>query len=201
MWLVNANKCFDMWLEEGVSMEQNLDFASLKKNLFDVIKESQIKLGYAKTSIGFYYPLESLNRLLNVALDEAGMSQVLQEFAVFSENELGKLLISSKNNRFCIRIPEKGIEYVHDKVANTDTGFLESFVKKMSLCNLSLDDILDVFYQYSHHVICNKMDSDDFDYVIYFEDGEPDDYRYCIKFEGGCAIYHRFTPKDYEAFE
>ena len=34
-------------------MEQNLDFESLKKNLLDVIKESQIKLGYAKTTIGF----------------------------------------------------------------------------------------------------------------------------------------------------
>lgn len=180
-------------------MKQNLDFASLKKNLFDVIKESQIKLGYAKTSIGFYYPLESLNRLLDSELDEAGMSQVLQEFADFSENELGKVLISSKNTRFCIRIPEEGIEYVHDKVTDIDTGFLEAFIEKIGHCNLSPEDILEVFYQYSNHVICRKIDSDDFDYVIYFEDGVPDDYRYCIKFEGGCAIYHRFTPKDYEA--
>ncbi|MBQ4530817.1 MAG: DUF3877 family protein [Lachnospiraceae bacterium] len=179
-------------------MEQNLDFESLKKNLFDVIKESQIKLGYAKTSIGFYYPLESLNRLLNSDLDEAGMSQVLKEFAAFSEKELGKILISCKNTRFCIRIPEEGVEYVHDKV--TDTGFLEVFIEKIGHCNLSLDGILEVFYQYSNHVTCKKIESEDFNYVVYFEDGEPDDYRYCIKFEGGCAIYHRFTPKDYEAF-
>ena len=41
------------------------------------------------------------------------------------------------------------------------------------------------------------MNSEDFDYVVYFQDGMPDDYRYCIKFEGCCVIYHRFTPKDY----
>lgn len=180
-----------------ICMEQNLDFESLKKNLIDVVKESQIKLGYTRTSIGFYYPLESLNRLLNSDLNEEAMNQLLQEFAGFAKNELGNISISRNNARFCIRIPEEGVEYVHNKAA--DTGFLETFIEKIGHCNLNPDDILNVFYQYSNHVTCKKIDSDDFDYVIYFEDGIPDDFRYCIKFEGKCAIYHRFTPKDYEA--
>lgn len=174
----------------------NLDFEALKKNLIDVVKESQIKLGYTKASIGLYYPLESLNRLLDSDLDVSGMCETLQEFAFYCKNELGNISISRDNTRFCIKIPKEGVEFVHEKV--TDNGFLEAFIAKIGRCNLSLDEILEVFNQYSNSVICEKMNSEDFDYVVYFQDGMPDDYRYCIKFEGCCVIYHRFTPKDYE---
>lgn len=177
-------------------MNQRLNFESLKKNLIDVIKESQIKLGYAKTSLGLYYPIESLNSLLNSDLDEASMERTLQNFSIYVEEELGNIIVSRDNTRFCIKIPDKGVEYVHYKVEATD--FLRAFIKKIEHCNLKLDDILEVFYQYSNHVICKKMNTKEFDYLLYFEDGIPDDFRYCIKFEGNCVIYHRFTPKDYE---
>lgn len=183
-------------------MEQNrtaLSYESLKKDLMAVIKESQIKLGYARNAIGLYYPLESLNRLLDSGLDAAGMDRALQEFAVLAEEELGVISVSREQTRYCIRIPEEGVEYVHDKVA--DPGFLKAFLDKIGHCNISMDDILDVFRRFSDHVVCEKMESNDFDYLVYFEDGTPDDFRYCIKFEGDCAIYHRFNPKDYEGLK
>lgn len=64
----------------------------------------------------------------------------------------------------------------------------------------TLDDILEQFHKYSDKVRLEKMSCDDFDYLIYFEDGKPDSYRYCIKNERQHMIYHRFTVEDYESF-
>ena len=177
-------------------MERTLDFLSLKNNLIEVTKEAQIKLGYTKDSIGFYYPLASLNSLLDSDLDEKAMCEALQEFSVFAQKELGNISISREKKRFCIKIPKEGVEYVYKTYS--DTGFLTDFIMTIGKCHLHFDDILQVFRQYSDCVVYEKMDSEDFDYVIYFEDGKPDDFRYCIKFEACGAIYHRFTKKDYE---
>ena len=40
--------------------EQNADilYEDLKKNIMDVIKESQIKLGFEKNPVTIYYPIE-----------------------------------------------------------------------------------------------------------------------------------------------
>lgn len=179
-------------------MGQNLNFEALRKNLIDVTKESQMKLGYRKDSVMLYYPLDSLNRLLGSDFHGADMEHALQEFAAFARAELGEIRISRDHDRFCIRIPEEGVDYVHEKVP--DTGFLGEFIRTVGCCNLQIEDILQVFYRYSDQVTCEKMDGGEFDYLVYFTNGVPDDFRYCIKFEGHCAIYHRFTPGDYEAF-
>ena len=67
---------------------------------------------------------------------------------------------------------------------------------------VSFDDILAVFHQFSDKVHCEKLEgNEEFDYLVYFEDGTPDSYRYCIKLDDdGDAVYHRFTPEDYAAF-
>ena len=41
----------------------------------------------------------------------------------------------------------------------------------------------------------------EFDYLVYFENGEPDSYRYCITVEADHIIYHRYTKEDYAEFE
>ncbi len=179
-------------------MEQNLNLEALKQNLIDMVTESQIKLGYAKESIGCYYPLESLNRLLDADLGEEEMMEALRQFGIYAEDTLGKLHVTQKEGRFCIRIPQEGVEYVHKTAA--DTGFLPDFIEKISQRGVSIEEILRVFRRYSRHVFCGKTEGGAFDYLLYFEDSLPDAYRYCIKFEGGRATYHRFTPEEYEAF-
>ncbi|MDO4324575.1 MAG: DUF3877 family protein [bacterium] len=179
-------------------MEHKLNFESLKKNVMDVIKESQMKLGYSRNAIGLYYQLDSLNCLLDADMDEADMKQALQEFAMFVREELGNISISESRARFCIRVPEEGVQYVHEKVE--DSGFLREFIETMRGCGLNLERILRVFYHYSDKVICEKIENEEFDYLIYFEDGIPDEFWYCVKLEGGHAIYHRFTSKEYEKF-
>lgn len=179
-------------------MKQHLNFEALKNNLIDMITESQLKLGYAKEPVSLYYPLESLNGLMDTELNAENMLSALQEFALSAENTLGKLTVSRNNTRFCIKIPEEGVEYVHTHTENTD--FLKAFIEKIQQHHLDIDAVLQVFRRYSDHVHWEKTGGDEFDYMIYFENGKPDDFRYCIKFEGSHAIYHRFTPKDYEAF-
>lgn len=178
-------------------MKQNLNFEALKKNLIDVVNEFQIKLGYEEVPISLYYSTAALNRRLDSQLNEDEMFTAMQEFVSFAKDTLGNISVSHDNGRFCVCIPKDGVKYVHDTIKNT--GFLKEFIETISRGISNTDDILNVFRRYSDHVHFEKMNSDEFDYLIYFEDGTPDDFRYCIKFEGKFAIYHRFTPKDYEA--
>ena len=39
----------------------------------------------------------------------------------------------------------------------------------------------------------------DFDYAVWFENDANNIYRYCFHEEEGHVIYHRFTPREYQA--
>jgi hypothetical protein len=174
------------------------DFKTLENNIIDVIKEEQIKLGYRKETIRLYYPMDSLNSLLGADMTRNELMSVLDQFCHYAKEHLGEVEYSCNDKRFCIVIPEKGVAYVQEEVK--DRSFLEEFIGKIREHNCSIEDILQIFYRYSSHVKCEKINNGEFDYLIYFEDGNPDSYRYCIKFEECHAIYHRFTISDYENF-
>ena len=48
-------------------------FDRLEKNLIDIIKEEQAKLGFRKEAIRLYYPLSSLNHFFEAEDSEAEM--------------------------------------------------------------------------------------------------------------------------------
>lgn len=166
--------------------------------MIEVIKESQIKIGYSENPVGLYYPLMSLNRILGAELDEKGMHTLLNDFSGYSESTLGRIAVSAEGDRFCLRIPPEGVRYVHENVA--DSGFLTEFIGLIGSHShdMTIEKILEVFGRYSDCVKCIPVRDDEFDYLVYFEDGNPDDYRYCIQLELGHAVYHRFTPEDLE---
>ena len=175
-----------------------MNFSKLKKNIIDVIKEQQIKLGYRKESVRLYYPLQSLNRLLGTDLNESEMKSVLNAFAECVKEELGSIGISCENKRFCFFLPEEASEFIY---SHTDqNGFLYDFISTVSKHNVSVDEIIGVFKKYTDCVHVEKINNGEFDYLIYFENGEPDDYRYCLTVEGEHIIYHRFTLEDYKDF-
>lgn len=176
-------------------MEQKLNFAALKKNLIDVINEFQLKLGYDQSSIRLYYPIESLNRLLDADLSIEEMQEALLQFSEWVRESLGNIFCTHEEARFCLKIPEQGVSFVYHETK--DNHFLKEFITKTECPNCNIADLVSVFQHYSHQVVCKEMNNHEFDYLIYFQDGYPDDYRYCIKFECGHVIYHRFTPKDY----
>lgn len=172
------------------------NYTALENNIIDVIKEEQIKLGYQSETIRLYYPMESINNLLETDYESAELSEVLERFCEFVNPRLGKVTHSNKDKRYCFVIPPSGVTYVHEKVE--DNNFLREFINKINEHNSTLDDILKVFHKFSNNVICNPINNGEFDYLIYFKDEYPDSYMYCLKFEHEHVIYHRFTKADYE---
>ena len=76
-----------------------MNFKKLENNLLDMIQEQQVKIGYMSGVTRFYYPLQSLNRLLGTELTEEEMQHALEEFSDHACDRLGKVKASSKNER------------------------------------------------------------------------------------------------------
>ena len=161
-----------------------MDFARLEKNIIDVIKEEQAKLGYRKEKIRLYYPLSSLNHFFQIDGDVTGMQEKLSRFSEYEEGKLGSVEVTNKGERFCFHIPEEGAEYVHNNMKENE------FIK----------DLIGLISHHSDQITIEEMHSDEFDYMICFENDPEDTYRYCFKDEGCHIIYHRFLPEDYEEF-
>jgi hypothetical protein len=163
-----------------------------------VIKEEQIKLGYRKETIRLYYPLLSLNRFLKSDCTIEEMKSALEGFGASIGDRLGSIDISNKGERFCICLSPEASEYVY---AHTEKGgFLYEFIGAVSRHGISIDEVISIFKKYSDCVHVEKVAHGEFDYLIYFEDGNPDSFRYCLTVEGEHIIYHRFTVDDYEDF-
>ncbi len=180
---------------------ESVNYTRLEKSLTDVIQEAQVKIGYDRHPITLYYPTESVARLLGTPEDDADNTEhLLASLHQYTADTLGAVKVTRDDKRFCFHIPAEGAQYVHEKLP--DPAFLRAFLQVIRGLEVTLDDILAVFHQFSDCVHCEKIEgNEEFDYLIYFEDGTPDSYRYCIKLEeDGCAVYHRFTPEDYEAF-
>lgn len=175
-----------------------MNFEKLEKNIIDLIEEQQLKLGYLKETVRLYYPLSSLNNFLDTDCDVDGMGAILNEFGEKTIETLGGIAVSNHNERFCIAIPPKGAEYVHNNL-NKD-GFLAQLINVVRKHGCTFDEVLEVFNGNSSHVHVEQMSNGEFDYLVYFEDNQPDDFRYCISVEGEHVIYHRYTPEDYEEF-
>jgi hypothetical protein len=175
-----------------------LDFSKLEQNIYDVIKEEQIKLGYRREVIRLYYPLLSLNRFLHTDLDIEKMREALAEFCRAVEAKLGKIEVTNRGERFCLCFPPEVSEYVYRNTPQS--GFLYDFIGTVSRHGVSMEEVIAVFRRYSDHVHVEQMQDDDFDYLVYFEEGQPDAFWYCLTQEGHHVIYHRFTAEDYHDF-
>jgi len=174
-----------------------MNYTMLEKVICDTIKEEQIKLGYEKETIRLYYPMSSLAHILEEEVtDTTRMDELLEGFIPTTEDKLGKLQITHAGERYCIVIPPVGALYVHD--VYEDNPFLKALIDQVRKHDCTLEQILEVFYAYSDHVLCEKSEMEEFDYVIYFMDDKLEDYRYCIKFEHGHTMYHRFSKKDFD---
>lgn len=170
-------------------------FDRLQQNIMDVIAEEQIKLGYRSEVIHLYYPLKSLNRLLAVDCGIAAMHQVLDDLKKAVRDKWGELEVSNEGERFCLTFAPQCAEYVHAHMAENE--FLTRFIAAISRHDCAIEDIRNVFLDFSEEVTLEKIEGQDFDHLIYFTDGKPNDYRYCITFEGCHVIYHRFTREDF----
>ena len=78
-----------------------MGYKKLCKNLIDIIKEEQAKLGFRRESIRLYYPLSSLNHFFESNDSEEQMRQRLFKMPDFIKEKLGDIRVTSKNERFC----------------------------------------------------------------------------------------------------
>lgn len=169
----------------------------LEKNLIDLIKEEQAKLGYRKEAVRLYYPLQSLRHFYDCTDDADGMQKRLSDFPTAAADTLGAVEISHKGDRFCFVIPESGTEYVHTQMQEND--FILQLVALIGSHHATIEQIKALFESQEAPCVITDMDSDEFDVMIRFTEGE-DPYYYCFKDEGCHVIYHRFLPEDYTDF-
>ena len=66
-----------------------MGYKRLYKNLIDIIKEEQAKLGFRRESIRLYYPLSSLNHFFETQDTEEQMKKYIPDLA--SGKKLKKL--------------------------------------------------------------------------------------------------------------
>lgn len=181
-----------------MAIQKEPDFQALENNIIDVIKEEQIKLGYASETLRLYYPMESIINLLGIDYSFIELPSILDQFTGYVKGRLGNVKFSNIDKRFCFVIPPEGVTYVHEEVE--DRYFLKELIDKVRDHNSSLKEILAIFYRYSDEVVCKEMDHGEFDYLVYFKDGHPDSFMYCLKVEEHHVSYHRYTKEDYKSF-
>jgi len=180
-----------------------MNFERLQKNICDNILEAQIKLGYEGRPVSLNYTTASVNHLMGTALSESEMESALAEFAEYSADKLGNIAFHPIKTGYCITVAEKGTEYIHNSLS--DDCFIKEFIEAVRN-HCTLEEVFDVFHKHSKNVCIEELHNDEFDYLVYFEDGNPDDYRYCISAEeeidGSIHItYHRFIIEDYIDFD
>lgn len=174
------------------------------QNMTDQIKEAQLKLGYARETMRLYYPLSSLNAMLET--QETDIRELAQRMKHELEKKaqetgysaLGGTQIRIHADRIVFTIPPEFVEYVHQTVP--DPAFLKELIQlfqEKHAC--TKEEITAVFEKFGAYECRQMPDGMDFDYVIYFTDSRIDAYDYCIREEMGHTIYHRFARADFEA--
>ena len=167
-----------------------MGYDKLERNLIDIIKEEQAKLGFFKEDIRLYYPLSSLNHFFSATDTADEMQTRLNALPDSLTEKLGQINVSHKGDRFCFHIPKEGTVYVHDNTAPNE--FIKSLVELVAKHGCTMNEILNLFHTYSQNIITEKMNNGEFDCLIRFADKPEDTYYYCFKDEGCHIIYHRF---------
>lgn len=175
-----------------------MGFKRLGKNLIDIIKEEQAKLGFRKEEIRLYYPLISLNHFFEANDDVDEMQTRLEQFPEEVKKKLGDICVTHKKDRFCLHIPEQGSVYVHEHMAENE--FIKKLVELMMNHGIKKEDILAIFQKEAKDIRVGDMHNGEFDFWVRFPEENEDEYYYCFKDEGCHMIYHRFLPEDYADF-
>ncbi len=173
-----------------------MQYDILEKYITDFIKEQQLKIGYRKETIRIYYFLSSLNRYIKEQFSINEMLFFLNGFCKEVSDRLGDIAITHSGERFCLVIPEKGTEYVHQLPLHNQ--FLSELLQTVSSHAATMDNIISLFQKYPYELCIKPITDGEFDLLIYYRNHPDDNYRYCFKDEGVHITYHRFTPEDYE---
>lgn len=174
------------------------DYTALRDNLLYVLKESQMKIGYTENAASINYPPASLCRLLGAELNDDELKRELSGFCDSVLPILGDVAVSKYDGQYCLTVPAQGVRYVHEQVK--ESPFLAELIELVRDHRAKdIGDVLAVFRKYSDKVVVREADSDEYNYVLYFEDGDPDGFVYLVEAMFGHVSYHRMTMPDYLA--
>jgi hypothetical protein len=172
-------------------------FSELTRNLEAMLHESMVKIGYLKgQAVGIYYTESLLFHLLGIKTgEEEKVNPLLNLLTESLDDVWGKIVWTKEDGRYKFTIPAKGMDYVYEKYKNNH--FLSDLVETLRSPSITIDTVLEVFYQYSMEVICEKSTNDEFEYAVRFTDPSIDPFIYCFTFDEMGQYYHRFTEFDY----
>lgn len=172
--------------------------SKLEQNLSGVIAEMVLKLGLTGVPLSLNYPCASLGRMLGVEADPQALKPALDAFFATRKDLFGAAEAVPHEDGFCLTIPAEGVARVMSQAPAA--AFLRDLIQTAQTPGATADDLLAAFRRHSDRVHVEPAGNDEFDLLVYFEDGVPDDFRYCIDQHDGFASYHRFSREDYEAF-
>lgn len=176
-----------------------MDYSALERNLIEVMEEQQAKLGFDGETINLFYPVDSVAMMIGLDPQEKTLTEALNGFCAHAEEKLGKIAYAVHEGRVSFAIPSEGGKYVSGRL--NENSFIVRLVGMVASHRASIEKVIDLFKEYSDQVCIRKMPAhEEFDYLVYFSDGEPDSFWYCLKEEMGHVTYHRFTKMDFEAF-
>ena len=170
-------------------MKMNVDL--FLKTINDMIKEQQMKLGYVRETVRLYIPGESLAHILfgdGYDYNCDFSNQVNEQVGLNGIN------ITKIDTRYIINVYPEYNEFVHNNIP--DNLFLADLIELFRHHNISIEDVKNVFSRYTNNYIYEESKTDEFDYLLYFNDKHIDDYYYLVKFDEGHASYHRFNEYD-----
>lgn len=167
-----------------------------EQTLIDIIQEQQIKLGYMKETLRFYFPIESIRYLLDLEdIDDNDIiDRCLNDELARIKTNFGQISFASKANRYEITIPPEGSTFVYETIGKNP--FLEELIELFNSHLVDMKKVKDLFNKYDTNYICQKEDGIDFDFLLYFSQNKKDNYFYCVKFDEGHGSYHRFNEHD-----
>ena len=172
------------------------NYEELEKNICYVIKEQHIKLGFSENNRWLYDPLSALNHLLDTEYDITEMEKALEGFFEYAEERFGPGSVTHKGERFCLHMDSEASRYVRDNVP--EEPFLIELIETVEEHGTTLDQVVEVFRRYSDKVHAEPVENDEFDMLVYFEDGIPDPFVYCLADEMGHVTYHRMILSELE---
>lgn len=173
---------------------------NLFENIMDQIEEAQVKLGYADESVRLYYPLDSINDIMegDFSSNEECIKTLISN-EDFLSSELGNIELNDHGRNIEVVIGRDGVRFVYENKKPSE--FLVEFINAFAVNHhIKLDEIKAIFDKYGKYKCENVDESTGFKWALCFDDrGEAvDKYVYCINEEMGHTIYHRFTKNDYK---
>ena len=108
--------------------EYDMKLEALIQNMTDQIKEAQLKLGYARETMRLYYPLSSLNAMLEMQeTDIRELAKKIRHGLEAKKEKMRDTQIRIHADRIVFTIPPDFVEYVHEQVP--EPPFLKELIQ------------------------------------------------------------------------